>query len=80
MALLIADIVIILREGLLTVGGVIIDMCINYLYFEYSDLPSSNKVVCLSVSFWQNHPIDRLSLQIVNALAIHSPKLGDFLC
>ena len=35
-----ADIVIILREGLQTVGGVIIDMCIYYLYFVYSELPS----------------------------------------
>ena len=29
---MIADIIIILREGLQTVGGIIIDMCINYLY------------------------------------------------
>ena len=41
----IADIVIILREGIKTVGGVIIIMCINYQL----KLPSSNKVVCLSI-------------------------------
>ena len=35
--ILIADIVIILREGLQTVGGVITVMCINYFYFVYSE-------------------------------------------
>ena len=34
---LLADIVIVVREGLQTVGGVIIVMCINYFYFVYSE-------------------------------------------